>query len=175
MHNTRSIIYVFNTLIKSQKCCLLICVINSKEKKKIVKFLSVRNCVHLAYFVFCLNMCSILRYFIKNIAIFNIAIRISLHHHWRWFIVFVFVSLFLFLFFIVKLEKVIRWTISKIFIIFFSLCFDQLNWSIYCADCLKCDSIVPLVDGEIRGFFGEIFFWVGCKRLRSFRKSGRKN
>lgn len=85
-----------------------------------------------------------------------------------------FLYLFRYCFFIFKLGKVIRWTISKISIIFFSLCFDQLNWSIYCADCLKCDSIVPLDDGEILGFFGEIFFWVGCKRLRSFRKSGKK-
>lgn len=41
----------------------------------------------------------------------------------------------------------------------------------YCVDCLKCDNIVPLVAAAMRGFFGEIFFWAGCKRLRSFRKS----
>lgn len=28
-------------------------------------------------------------------------------------------------------------------------------------------------DGEMRGFFGEIFFAAGCKRLRSFRKSAK--
>lgn len=52
----------------------------------------------------------------------------------------------------------------------------------YCVgDRRKCDSIVPLVvagdaaddDGDMRGFFGEIFFWAGCKRLRSFRKSAK--
>lgn len=49
----------------------------------------------------------------------------------------------------------------------------------YCAgDRRKCESIVPLAagdadddDGEMRAFFDEIFFWAGCKRLRSFRKS----
>lgn len=44
----------------------------------------------------------------------------------------------------------------------------------YAAD-WRCDPkwarIVPLLDGEIRAFFGDIFFIVGCKRLRSFKKS----
>lgn len=41
---------------------------------------------------------------------------------------------------------------------------------VYCVDGLKCDRIVP-VAGEIRAFFGEIFFAAGCNRLRSFKKS----
>lgn len=55
----------------------------------------------------------------------------------------------------------------------------------YCVgDRWKCDSIVPETatataaddddDGEMRAFFGEIFFGAGCKRLRSFRKSAKK-
>lgn len=60
----------------------------------------------------------------------------------------------------------------------------------YIGDRRKCDNIVPLLaagdaatataaavaaaDGEMRGFFGEIFFAAGCKRLRSFKKSARQ-
>lgn len=60
----------------------------------------------------------------------------------------------------------------------------QLVCSFYCGDRRKCDSIVPLLaagdaaavadGGEMRGFFGEIFFAAGCKRLRSFRKSAER-
>lgn len=49
-----------------------------------------------------------------------------------------------------------------------------LDRQAYCVgDRRKCDSIVPRLDddddGEMRAFFGEIFFCAGCKRLRSFR------
>lgn len=52
--------------------------------------------------------------------------------------------------------------------------FHRGHLEFYCVgDRRKCDSIVPVGpdddDGDMRAFFGEIFFWAGCKRLHSFR------